>query len=110
MEGQSRRNWNIALSVERENRPGKSFREQRVRAGIRANLADNFNVIYQEDGLTSPAISCHCTNIQLTQPFWIAGHGRKRILCHHILMCRIFTPWEMQLRGFNNRGAFVFFC
>jgi hypothetical protein len=33
--------------------PGKSFREQRVRAGIRANLADNFNVIYQEDGLTS---------------------------------------------------------
>ena len=47
--------------------PGKSFREQRVRAGIRANLADNFNVIYQEDGLTSPAISCHCTNHPLTQ-------------------------------------------
>jgi hypothetical protein len=27
MEGQSRRNWNIGLSVERENMPGKSFNE-----------------------------------------------------------------------------------
>ena len=50
--------------------PGKSFREQRVRAGIRANLADNFNVIYQDNGLTSPAISCHCTNNQSAQPLW----------------------------------------
>ena len=79
--------------------PGKSFREQRVRAGIRANFADNFNVIYQESGLTSPAISCHCTNHQLDQSSGLPVMGGSEYFATNYYQGRVLQPSQEKTLG-----------